>query len=371
MKIVISAAGTAGHINPALAIAKKIQTECEKNNEEIQIIFIGTKKGLENDLIPRAGYELKHIEAYGLYKDISFTNLKNIFTTLFISPNKVKKIFKEFKPDLVIGTGGYICVPVMKAAKKMHIPFILHESNAFPGKAIKIFNKDASKILVGFEKAKDSFEYKDNIVYTGNPINISKKEFSNNEKKDILNKINEEYGTKLDINKKTLLAFGGSQGAKRINDNLIKLSNSNFLEENNFQLIWSVGKLNYEEIKKHVQKENVAVIPYIYNMEEIMNITDLIIARSGAMTISEISELEKRAVFIPLPSFGANRQIDNAKVLQEKNMAEIILNDELNEENLKENILKELNKTIENIEVKNNKKAIDLIYDEILKIINK
>ena len=136
MKVVISAAGTGGHINPGLAIAGKIK----EKNPKSEIVFIGTNRGLENDLVPRNGYELKTIEAYGFKKEISINNFKNIFKT-FSSKKDVKKFFEKFKPDIVIGTGGYICVPVFAVATKLRIPTILHESNSFPGRAVKMYAK--------------------------------------------------------------------------------------------------------------------------------------------------------------------------------------------------------------------------------------
>ena len=149
MKVVIAAAGTGGHINPGIAIANKIK-EKEKGSE---VIFIGTNRGLENNLVPRAGYELKHINAYGFDRQISFDNLIRMYKT-FRSIKEAKKIIKQFKPDVVIGTGGYICMPVAIAAKSYKIPVVLHESNAFPGVAVKLLSKNANKILVGFEDAK-------------------------------------------------------------------------------------------------------------------------------------------------------------------------------------------------------------------------
>ena len=142
MKVIVSAAGTGGHINPAIAIANKIK----EKEPDSKIIFIGTNRGLENDLVPRAGYELKTIEAYGLKKEISFSNIKHIFQTIR-STKEVKKIIDEFKPDLVLGTGGYICGPVFSAAISRKIPTVLHESNAYPGKAVKMFSKDVDLVL--------------------------------------------------------------------------------------------------------------------------------------------------------------------------------------------------------------------------------
>ena len=143
MKVVISAAGTGGHINPGLAIANKIKEE----NPNSEIVFVGTNRGLENDLVPRNGYELKIIEAYGFKKEISIQNFKNIIKT-FSSKKDVENFFKEFKPDIVIGTGGYICVPVFAVAIKMKIPTVLHESNSFPGRAVNMYAKKVNKVLV-------------------------------------------------------------------------------------------------------------------------------------------------------------------------------------------------------------------------------
>ena len=146
MRVIIAAAGTGGHINPGIAIANKIK----KEQPESQIIFIGTNRGLENDLVPRAGYELKTIDAYGFDRKISLDNIKRTYKT-FRAIGEAKKIIEEFKPDVVIGTGGYICIPVILAAKSKKIPTALHESNAFPGIAVKILSKKVYVVLVGFE----------------------------------------------------------------------------------------------------------------------------------------------------------------------------------------------------------------------------
>ena len=169
MKVIVAAAGTAGHINPGLAIANKIK----EKEQDSKIIFIGTPRGLENDLVPRAGYELKTIEAYGLSKQISIANMKKIYTTLKAT-GRARKIIQEFKPDIIVGAGGYICGPVVWAAKKENIPVILHESNAFPGKAIKMLSKKADTVLISFEEARDKIPNAKNIVFTGTPVKILK-----------------------------------------------------------------------------------------------------------------------------------------------------------------------------------------------------
>ena len=180
MRVVIAAAGTAGHINPGIAIANKIKRE-EKGSK---IIFIGTTRGLENDLVPRAGYELKTINAYGLSKKISIENIKKMCKTIK-GYGEAKKIISEFKPDIVIGTGGYICGATISSAHNLKIPTLLHESNAFPGMAIKMLANKTNTILVSFRDAIPRIKNCKNVVFTGTPVKIKKKDFNENERNKI------------------------------------------------------------------------------------------------------------------------------------------------------------------------------------------
>ena len=286
LKVIIAAAGTAGHINPGIAIANKIK----KEQKDSKIIFIGTTRGLENDLVPRAGYELKTIDAYGLSKKISIDNMKKMYKTLK-GFSEAQKIVKEFKPDIVIGTGGYICGAVITAAKKYNIPTILHESNAFPGKAIKFLAKRTDTILIGFENAAKRIPKANKIVFTGTPVKIKKKEYSINEKNDIIKKMG------LNSSKPIVLIFGGSQGAQKINEAIIEIIKNKL--NKNYQLMWATGPKQYDVIKGILEDANIninkinntKIVPYIYEMEEVMNVSDVIVARSGAMTVTEISNL--------------------------------------------------------------------------------
>lgn len=370
MRVIIAAAGTAGHINPGLAIANKIK-EKEENSE---IIFIGTSRGLENDLVPRAGYALKTIEAYGLSKKISIDNLKKIVTTLKAT-GKARKIIQDFKPDIIVGAGGYICGPVVWAAKKEKIPVVLHESNAFPGKATKILAKIADTVLISFEEARNRIPNAKNIVFTGTPIKIQKKEYSNEEKNKILKSVN------LKEDKPIILIFGGSQGAQKINEAIIGIIENKL--NTNYQIIWATGPKQFDSIKDEFEKknidihniENASILPYIYNMEEIMNIADIIVARSGAMTITEISTLGKPSILIPLPNVSQNHQLYNAKVLENVGAAKIILNDELKKENLNAEIQKIIKspKLMKQMGNKALTKAVknvqENIYNEIKKVL--
>ena len=372
MKVVIAAAGTAGHINPGLAIAKKIQEE----QKDSKIIFIGTTRGLENDLVPRAGYELRAIEAYGLSKKISIENMKNMIKTLK-GFGEAKKILKEIKPDIVIGTGGYICGAVISAGHSLKIPTLLHESNAFPGKAVKMLAKKTDTILVSFEDAIKRIKNAKKIVYTGTPVKIKKQNYTTEQKNEIIKK------SGLKNTMPIVLVFGGSQGARHINNAIVEIIKSGKNEK--YQIIWATGPKQYDIIKEELENSNIninnvknmKILPYIYNMEEIMNTVDAIVARSGAMTITEISNLGKPSILVPLPNVSHDHQLYNAKVLQNIDSADIILDNELNG--------KILNEKIEKIVLDKNRCKImgenalkvstndveDKIYEQIMETIKK
>ena len=370
MKVIIAAAGTGGHINPGIAIANKIMEE-EKDSK---VIFIGTPRGLENDLVPRAGYELKTINAYGFNRHISFDNFKKLYKT-FKSLKDAKKIIKEFKPDVVIGTGGYITAVVGQAAKKNKVPVVLHESNAYPGISVKFLEKKADCILVGFEDAKKRLTKSKNIVVTGTPTKIKYKNLQDYEKKEALSNYN------FSNNNPTILCFGGSQGSKSINEALIDIIKNN--KNNNYNIIWATGTGGYEDVKNKFDSnsididniDNTRIVPYIYNMDEILNAVDLVVCRSGAMTITEISKVGKPAIFIPFPYATENHQEYNARVLEKAGAARIILDKDLTGELLHNNIeeiicsqkqmidmgIKARECSIENVE--------DKIYEEIKKLV--
>lgn len=370
MRVIIAAAGTGGHINPAIAIANKIK----KENKKAEILFIGTNRGLEVDLVPRAGYELRTIEAYGLSKKIDKENINNIIKTIQ-GINQAKQIIKQFEPDIVIGTGGYICGPVFVAAQRLKIPNVVHESNAYPGTAVRMLAKRSDAVLVGFKEAKDRLKRARKVVVTGTPTKVKKLNIDNQMKKRILQELGIE--THLPI----VLIFGGSQGAKAINDSIINIIRNKL--NVGYQIIWSAGQTQYEFIKRelaleniNVEKlENVKIFPYIYNMEEVMNVVDLVIARSGAMTITEISNIGKPAIFIPLPNVSNNHQEYNARVLVNIGAAEIIQNEDLNETILNnkvkriiqnQDLMKRMGELANRIAIDN---VEDRIYQEIYNVI--
>lgn len=372
MKVVIAAAGTGGHINPGLAIANKIKEE-QKNSE---IIFIGTSRGLENDLVPRAGYELKTIEAYGLPKKPTIQNIKKVIKTIK-GYGQAKKIIKEFAPDIVIGTGGYICGATISSAHKLGIPTVLHESNAFPGKAIKMLAKKVDCVLVSFEDAIPRIKGAKKIIYTGTPTKITKKDYTIEQKKSMIKNI------MLKPEMPIILVFGGSQGAQSINEAIIEIAKNKLNE--NYQIMWATGPKQYDLIKEELEKsniniekiENTKIVPYIYNMEEIENVCDLVVARSGAMTITEISNLAKPSILIPLPNVSNDHQMHNAKVLEKIGAAKIITNDNLNGDILNRTIKsivldKKICKEMEDNAFKVSTKDVEeKIYNEIAKLVGR
>lgn len=369
MRVVIAAAGTAGHINPGIAIANKIKQE----QKDSKIIFIGTTRGLENDLVPRAGYELKTINAYGLSKKLSIENIKKMYKTLK-GFGEAKQFIKEFKPDIVIGTGGYICGAAIVSAHSLKIPTILHESNSFPGKAVKMLAKKTDTILVSFEDAIPRIKNAKNVVYTGTPVKIKKQEYGINKKSEILKAIG------LSQTKPIILVSGGSQGAQKINEAIVEIIKNKL--HKNYQMIWATGPKQFDIVKENLENnhihinhiEGIKIVPYIYNMEEVMNVADVIIGRGGAMTVTEISNLGKPSILVPLPNVSHNHQLYNAKVLENIEAAKIILNEELTGKKLN-NVIEQmildktkLQKMGENALKISTNQAEDKIYQEIKKL---
>ena len=374
MRVVIAAAGTGGHINPGIAIANKIL----KEQPNSKIIFIGTNRGLEKDLVPKAGFKLKTVDSYGFSKKLTISNIKKTLKT-FKSVGDAKKILKEFKPDIVIGTGGYICVTVCMAAKKLKIPYIIHESNALPGLATKFVAKNANRILVGFKEAKERLQsIEEKVVVTGSPTKVRDLEYD----LDQIEQKKRELG--FDKKEPLILIFGGSQGAKNINESVTNIIENKKNIDGKYQICWAAGPKQYDIVKSEFLKQDINVdnikkskiYPYIYNMEEVMNVCDLVVARSGAMTITEIETIGKPAIFIPLPNVSGNHQEVNARALENVGAARVILDKDLNEDVLDSTIreliadkgqLKEMAKASKRQVIND---VEDKIYNEITKVLD-
>lgn len=356
MKYIISAGGTGGHIYPALSIINKIK----ENDKEAEILYIGTTDRMEKDLVPNLGIDYYGIKISGLSRNIK--KCLNFLNGTIIGTRKCKKIMKKFKPDIVIGAGGYVTFPVALAAHKLKIKVMLHEQNSIPGKANRFLSKYADTICISMESSRKYFEHK-NIVLTGNPrgedILLSKK----GNKKD--------YG--LSQTKKLVLITMGSLGAETINKKMLELKDD--FKDKNYEVLLVTGKGNYEEFLGYKLPKNVKIVPYIENMGEVLKFTDLIITRAGATIISEITALGLPSIMIPSPYVSNNHQVINAKDL-EKNGASIVIQEN---ELTKEVIIEKIDEILNNKDLykKMSSSAKDLgfkdskerIYNEIERLI--
>lgn len=365
MKVLLAGGGTAGHINPALAIAG-----CIKEREpDSKFLFIGTKRGLESTLVPKAGYDIKYIEVEGLSKKLTYKNFKS-FCHMLTAKSKCKKIIKSFKPDIVVGTGGYVCAPAVMAANSMGIPTLIHEQNVFPGSAIKLLSKKSTVTAISFD---DSRKYLPlaNIVFTGNPIRPS-----------ILSVDRKTAREKLCLNEEKLIViFGGSLGAARINSVALSYIKS-IDKESKTKIIFATGEKNYDAIKSELSSENItlgdniSILPYIHNMDEVLNAADLVISRSGAITVSELSALGIPAILVPSPNVTNNHQEYNARALSDKGAAITILEKDFNLDSLK-NAINEIldnDKVHKQMSEKSIKlssiNALDIIYSKMHELVN-
>lgn len=293
MKVIITAGGTGGHIYPALAILDKIK-EMEPNSE---FIYVGTTNRMEKDIVPKLGIKYIGIEMYGLSKNV----VRDIKVSFLILSNKRKmqKLMKEFKPDVVIGTGGYVTFPVLLAAKSLKIKTFIHEQNSIPGKSNRLLGKLADRIGVSFEDSKHYFE-KDKVAFTGNPCS---------ERALAIPKISKtEYG--LSKGKKFVLMVQGSLGSSSVNEKMVDFLSS--IDDEDYEVLYITGKNSYEEFSKNKFSKNVFLRPYVENLSGLMKDADVIVSRAGASSISEIIALKKLAILIPSPYVANNHQFFNA-----------------------------------------------------------
>lgn len=326
MKILLAGGGTAGHINPALAIAGYIR----EKRPDTEFLFIGNKDGMEQRLVPQAGFEIKSIVISGFKRSFSPKNmLENVKTVkrTFSSSVAAKKIIAEFKPDICIGTGGYVSGPVIRTAAKMGIPCIIHEQNAFPGVTNKMLAKSVRKVMLAVPDAKKYFEKAD-FVITGNPV-----------RGEILTADKEKSRQELGLDSRpVILSFGGSLGARKINEAVADLV-ARSGQDGRYQHIHAYGSYGewfpslVKEKGADIEKcDNLDIRPYIDNMPTCMAAADLVICRAGAITLSEIQAMGKPAILIPSPNVAENHQYHNAMALVNKGAAEIIEESELSGE---------------------------------------
>lgn len=303
MRIVITGGGTGGHIYPALALVKEIK----RIAPESEFLYIGTEKGLESDIVPREGIPFQTIEITGFKRKLSLDNAKTIWR--FINgTSKAKKMIKEFKADIVIGTGGYVAGPVVYAGAKLNIPCIIHEQNSVPGLTNKFLSRYAEKVGIAFQEAASFFPSK-KVEFVGNP---RASEVANH------SPVNPLASLDLQPGRKTVLIVGGSRGAKPINEAF--LGSLNETAGHDWQYLYVTGSVHYDNVMEKVKEagnpENVSIQPFLHNMPDVLHHVDLIVTRAGATTIAEITALGLPAVLIPSPYVTNNHQEKNALALE-------------------------------------------------------
>ena len=312
-RFIISGGGTGGHIYPAVAIANELKSRFPA----AEFLFVGAKDKMEMQKVPQAGYVIKGLWISGIQRKLTLDNAMFPFKLLSSMWNSFK-IIKSFKPDVVIGTGGFASGAVLKAASMLNIPTVIQEQNSYPGITNKLLAKRANKICVAYENLERFFP-KDKMILTGNPVRQDLIEAA--DKSEAIAYFN------LDANKKTLLVLGGSLGARRINQLIEK--ELDFLLSQNIQIIWQCGKLYLNDYSKYNEKENVQVVAFIDRMDLVYAAADVVISRSGASSVSELCIVGKPTIFIPSPNVAEDHQTKNAKAISDKNGAILIKESEL------------------------------------------
>lgn len=309
MKVIVSAGGTGGHIYPALAIIDLIR----KIDKNVEILYIGTHNRMEKDIIPDKGIKYVPLEIYGFNKKRVLTNIKNV---LLINKafKKCRKVMEEFKPDLVVGAGGYVTYPVIKVAQKLGIKTFIHEQNSFSGKTNVVLGKKADLIGVSFEKSLEDYKNtKGKAFLMGNPC----------AKRAVLMKKIKKSDIGFSDDKPLVVAVAGSLGSESINRAFKKVLSS--LKDKDYQFLYITGKKHYDKfIEGLTLPSNVKVMPFFDNLPGLMKDTDVLISRSGASTMSEVVALKVPTIFIPSPYVANNHQYYNALDLKEKNAAYLL-----------------------------------------------
>ncbi|MDD6255770.1 MAG: undecaprenyldiphospho-muramoylpentapeptide beta-N-acetylglucosaminyltransferase [Eubacteriales bacterium] len=311
MRVIMSGGGTGGHIYPAIAIADEIK----RRHPEAEILFVGTEHGMEREIVPKSGYPIKFITVRGFDRKHLLRNIDTI-KELNKGIHEARKIIADFKPDYVIGTGGYVCGPVVRSAYRAGIPSYIHEQNAFPGLTNKLLSRHVDRVFLAFDDAKSYFKCKNEPVTVGNPVRSAFTETSREESRRALGIKDGEF---------VILGFGGSLGAKKINDEM-EIAAERFAGKEGVRVIWATGKRYYKEIMaaEHPEAENIKYMEYINDMPRYLRACDLVVSRSGALTVSEITACGRPSIMIPSPYVTNNHQYYNAMVVADRGGAVVI-----------------------------------------------
>jgi UDP-N-acetylglucosamine--N-acetylmuramyl-(pentapeptide) pyrophosphoryl-undecaprenol N-acetylglucosamine transferase len=324
MRFLIAGGGTGGHIYPALSIAGAIR----RRDPAAEFLFVGTGHGMEADLVPRAGYRLKTIHLYGFQRRISLRNIKNLFLT-GKSLWDVKGILQDFRPDVVIGTGGYVCGPVVWVAARSGIPTLIQEQNAFPGVTNRILGRVVDAVALGYEEAAAQFSgRRARVTVTGNPV---REDLAGADRESACRHFGFQPGIR------TVLVTGGSQGARSINQAALALHRLLAVKKD-FQLLHITGQTDYNDIIQRLKSEGIffddaasgrIVVPYLHEMPQALAAADLVVSRAGAIGLAELTLRGVPAILVPYPYASENHQEINARALAGRGAAEVVLDAEL------------------------------------------
>lgn len=359
MRVILSGGGTGGHIYPAIAIGQKIREE----NPDSEIIYVGIKGGPEEKIAQKNGYEFRSIDAMGLPRKINKRLFKAIFKNLK-GFKEAKEIIKDFKPDLVIGTGGYVCAPILYQASKAKIPAIVHESNSYPGMASKFLSKKVDRVLISYKEAAKHFKNQANIVVTGNPV---RNNFSLSYTDEDLKNLG------IDKNIPVVFSFGGSNGSFALNKAVIEMSKE---MDGEFYLLHQTGNRFYDDFLEKCEKSKyIKVFKYIDNIDLFYAVSDLVIASSGAMSLAEISSVGRPSILIPKAYTTENHQEYNARTYVDHGASLMILEKDLTGSYLKNQIMsiikdeQKIKQMGEKARDLADKEALDKIYQQIKELI--
>ncbi|WP_211745437.1 undecaprenyldiphospho-muramoylpentapeptide beta-N-acetylglucosaminyltransferase [Paenibacillus sp. Marseille-Q4541] len=321
MRVVLTGGGTGGHIYPAVAVARQLESE----DKTAEFLYIGGKKGLESKLVPQENIPFESIEISGFRRKLSFDNVKTILR--FLEGVKTsKKLLREFKPDVVVGTGGYVCGPVVYAAAKLGIPCIIHEQNAIPGLTNKFLSRYVDTVAVSFEGSEEAFSSAKHTIYTGNPRATTVQHASRERGFASLG---------VPMGSKVVLVVGGSRGAKAINDAMVQMADQ-LKNLNQVHVVYVTGDGYYDSTHAAIKERlghipsHLHILPYVHNMPEVLAATSLIINRAGASFLAEITSLGIPAILIPSPNVTNNHQEANARTLEKAGAARMLLEKDLN-----------------------------------------
>ncbi len=313
-KIMFAAGGTGGHIYPAIAVANELKIL----NDKIEIQFIGAKGRIEEKIVPANGYHLKTIELRGFYRSLSPKNILVTFSFLRAA-GKSNSYLKQFKPQIVFGTGGFVSGPVLWSASKMHIPTVIQEGNSYPGMTVKWLSPKVDKVILNFEETKKYLKRHDNVEMFSYPVRA-----------DLIKYTKEEASAYfgLDAGKRILLAFGGSQGAITLNNILLKRFRE--ITDKDIQIIWQTGEKFYDTIPEKVKMyKSMKILKYIDKIDYAYSAADLVVCRSGISTVMELAGFGCAVIFVPFSLATGNHQEKNARELVDKNAAVMILDKDL------------------------------------------